>query len=72
MTPELQAQVAIWRSKAINGTLTPEDELEAIRVLREGRVSAAVSSENSKKRAAAKAAPAPDGNDLLNELLGDL
>lgn len=72
MTPELQAQVNIWRAKAIAGTLTPEEELEAIRHLREGRVSAAVSRENVRKRAAAKSAPPPSGNDLLDELMGDL
>lgn len=70
MTPEIQAKVNLWRQKAITNTLTPEEELEAIRVLREGRMSAAVSSENVRKRAAAKAAPAPDGNSLLDELLG--
>lgn len=70
MTPELQAKVNLWRSKAIQGTLTPEDELEAIAALREGRKSAAMASEAVRTRAAKAATPAPSGDDLLSEMMG--
>lgn len=70
MNPELQAKVNVWRSKAIAGTLTPEDELEAIQALREGRKSAAIASEAVRTRKAAAAAPVPSGDDLLAEMLG--
>lgn len=69
MNPELQAKIAMWRYKAAQGTLTPEDEKEAIAALRSGRIGAAVSSERA-RTARAKVA-IPDANDLLNEI-GDL
>jgi hypothetical protein len=65
-SPELQAKIAIWRQKAIDGTLTVEEMKEAILALRAGRVSAAHASENSKRKAAKVAIPSAD--DLLAEL----
>lgn len=68
-SPELQAKIAIWRQKAIEGTLTAEEMKEAIVALRQGRVSAAATSDAS-RRAKAKVA-IPTADDLLSEL-GDL
>ncbi len=68
MTPELTAKIAMWRYKAAQGTLTKEEELEAVAALRSGRVGAAVASERS-RTAKAKVA-IPDANDLLDEIGG--
>ena len=65
-TPELQAKIAIWRQKAVDGTLTVEEMKEAILALRAGRVSAAHASEASRRKAAKVAIPSAD--DLLAEL----
>ncbi len=70
MTPEIQAKIAIWRQKAIDNSLTLEEMKEAIALLRQGRVSAAASSESA-RRAKAKAA-VPSADDLLSELGLDL
>jgi hypothetical protein len=66
MTPEINAKVAIWRQRAIDGTLTLEEMKEAILVLRGGRVSAAATSESSRRKKAKVEVPSAD--DLLNEL----
>lgn len=67
-SPELQAKIAIWRSKAADNTITREEMREAIRALRAGRVSASYASESA-RRSKAKA-EIPSGEDLLNELGG--
>jgi hypothetical protein len=66
MTPELNAKIAIWRQKALDGTLTIEEMKDAIQALRQGRVSAAHASETA-RRSRAKA-EIPSANDLLDEL----
>lgn len=66
MTPELTAQIAVWRQKAIEGTLSLEDTKAAIIALRQGRESAATS---SVKKTKAKAV-LPSADDLLSELSG--
>lgn len=68
MTPEMNAQIAVWRSKALDGTLTAEEMKLAIAALREDRVGASVASEKS-RRAKAKVA-VPSADDLLSELGG--
>lgn len=68
MTPELQSRVLVWRQKAIDGTLTLEDQIEAVRVLREGRLSASIASANAKKTASKKPAPILNADDLLEDL----
>lgn len=67
-SPELLAKIAVWRQKAVDRTLTTEDQKEAIAAIRGERKSAAVSSEQS-KRTKAKAA-VPDAKSLLSELGG--
>ena len=63
--PEIQAKIAIWRRRAIEGTLTPEEMREAIDLLRQGRAAASAA---VKSRAAKKATV--NGDDLLDELEG--
>lgn len=66
MSPELQSKIALWRQKAVQGTLTQEEMKEAILALRADRVGAAVASAAS-KRSKAKA-EIPDADDLLAEM----
>lgn len=66
MSPELQSKIAIWRQRAIDGSLTEADLTEAIRALRQDRVGAAVASDKS-RRAKAKV-EIPSAEDLLAEL----
>lgn len=66
MSPELQSKIALWRQKAVNGTLTQDEMREAILALRADRVGAAVASAAS-KRSKAKA-EIPDADDLLAEM----
>lgn len=68
MTPELELKVSQWRQKAALGTLTTEDMIEAIKVVREGRMSAAASSATAKKAAAKKVIP--DADTLLGDMFG--
>ncbi len=65
-SPELLANIAIWRQKAIDGTLTLEETREAIAALRQGRNSAHYASDTA-RRAKAKVA-IPSADDLLAEL----
>lgn len=66
--PQLAARIAEWNQRAIAGTLTREEMKEAIILMRQGRVSAAVASEKSK--ASKSKAPPPDADDMLAELMG--
>lgn len=69
-SPELNAKIEIWRSKAIDGTLTQDEMREAILALRGERRSASFASEKSKtKKAAASRAPI-SADDLLSEIAG--
>ncbi len=69
MTPELQAKISLWRSRAATGDLTVEEVREALTYLRADRKSAAASTDKAKRAKAIKAIPSAD--DLLNEL-GDI
>lgn len=67
-SPELQAKIAVWRQKCIDGTMEPKEYREAILAIRGERKGAAVASENSKRKAAK--AVIPDAKALLGELSG--
>ena len=67
---EVSAKIAIYRQKAVDGTLSLEECREAVELLRAGRVSAAYSGETTKRAKAKAAIPAAD--DLLAELGGGL
>lgn len=69
VSPELQAKIARWREKAIDGTLSQEDMKEAILALRGDRMRALSASETS-KRGRAKA-QIKSADEMLDEL-GDL
>jgi hypothetical protein len=68
ISPELSAKIAVWRQKSLDGTITIEEQREAVRLMREGRLAAAQASSAS-KRTKAKA-EVPSADDLLNELDG--
>ena len=61
-------KIAIWRQKAVDGTLTTEEMKEAILVLRGDRRGAAIASDKARKAKAGVAIPTAD--DLLAELGG--
>lgn len=63
MTSETSAQLQIWRDKALAGTLSQDELRDAIKLLREDRVRAAVTSTKSR----AKKAPV-DSDAMLGEL----
>jgi hypothetical protein len=51
-SPEIQVQIAIWRAKALEGTLTVEELKQSTAILREGRVSAATASTSARRKKA--------------------
>lgn len=69
MTPELQSKIALLRKRAVEGTLTVADMIEAAAALRDGRRSAASAVTGAATKRAKASAPVPSGDDLLNELL---
>ena len=66
MSPELQAQIAIWRQKSLDGQMTVEEYRAAITAIRGDRKSAHAASDQS-RRTKAKAA-IPDAKSMLGEL----
>lgn len=66
MTPELQSKMILWRSKAVDGTLSQEELKEAMAALRGVRRSAAASTTAAKAKKAKAAIPSAD--DLLKEM----
>jgi len=65
MTPELSAQIQVWRQKVRDKTITQSELRDALAALRQGRASSAVTSAGSR----AKKAPV-NSDDLLNQLEG--
>lgn len=63
---DLQAKIAVWRQKNVDGTMTVEDYREAIAAIRGDRKSAHTASDQS-RRTKAKAV-IPDAKTLLGEL----
>ncbi len=70
-SPELQTQIALWRSKALDGTLTLEEMRQSTALIRAGRIAAATASAKALKAAGKKApkAPPPDASSLLKGLM---
>ena len=62
---ELRFELAEYRRKAVEGTLSLDEMRNAVRLMREGRVTAAARSTASKARKAG-----PDSDALLDDLLG--
>lgn len=69
VSPEMQSKIAIWRAKGDAGTLTEEEMIQGVKMLRADRFGASAASDASKKKKAQ--AVIPDADDLLREL-GDL
>ncbi len=70
-SPELVAQIQLWRAKIAAKTMTPEEYKEVIRALRADRAAVTQSTAGSKVTKARKAAAGkPNGDDLLSELDG--
>jgi hypothetical protein len=65
-SPELLAQLSIWRSKSLDGTMTVDDMREAIIALRDGRVSACFASKAARVKVVKN--PLPSAEDLLEKL----
>lgn len=68
-SPEIINKVNEWRRKAADGTITLEEQKEAILLLRQNRTSALTASAGAKKKPSAKK-PAKSADELLNELDG--
>lgn len=68
-SPEIINKVNEWRRKAADGTITLEEQKEAILLLRQNRTSALTASAAGKKKSSAKK-PAKSADELLNELDG--
>lgn len=68
-SPEIINKVNEWRRKAADGTITLEEQKEAILLLRQNRTSALTASAAGKKKPSAKK-PAKSADELLNELDG--
>lgn len=68
MTPEQQAELQILRQRAVSGELTLDDMRKAIVMLRNGRASAHLASDASRRKKAI--VEIPDADQLLKELLG--
>lgn len=68
LTPEMQMKVIEWRRKVKDGTITLDEMKEAIKLLRENRVTVGVA---PKKSRSTKVKPESiDSDALLNELGG--
>ena len=69
---ETQAKVQTWRRKAIDGTLSIEEQVEAVKYLSQGRRSASSAASTAKgTRAKATKLAGISGDDLLSEMMGD-
>lgn len=66
MQADTISKIAMWRAKALDGTLTEADMTEAIKVMRQDRVGAAAASEGARRKSAK--AEIPDADDLLREM----
>ena len=63
LSPELQSRIELLRAKALAGTLTLDEQREAIRMLRADRVAAAARGRASRPKAAPR-----DASTLLGGL----
>jgi len=70
-TPEMHAQIQIWRQQAREGTMTQEDFMKAFSHLRQDRARAAdVSAASKARKSTATAKKNVNSDDLLSELDG--
>ena len=64
---ETQQKMAVWRQKAMEGTLTLEEQRQAVEIMRADRRNAAHAAASGARRAKAKAA-IPSADAMLDEL----
>lgn len=66
-----QSRLQTFRQKALAKTITQEEMIEAVNLLRAGRASAQIASTTAKTTRATtkKNAVLPDADDLLNEMM---
>lgn len=69
ITPELQSQIAIWRAKSADGTITLDEMRQAIILMRGGRTGAQEAAAASGKKSSTKK-PVRKADDMLSELEG--
>lgn len=67
--PNFHLQLALYRQKAADGSITLDEMREAVKLMRNGRVAAATASAASRTKKAAASTPI-NSDDLLNELDG--
>ena len=70
MNPELQSNIATWRAKAAEGTLTFEEMKEAVLALRAGRCEASKTAQNAAVKRKKAIAAIPSAADMMSELEG--
>lgn len=70
--PALLNQISIWRTKAVDGSITLEEMREAIKVLRANRTASQEAAAKSKAGGRSKKSPAApvDAGSLLDQLNG--
>ena len=68
ISAESQARITQLRAKSTEGSITQEEMREVVRLLREGRASAATASETSRRKVAR--AEIKSADEMLNELDG--
>ena len=65
ISAELQNQIAVWRQKSNDGTLSLDDMREAVKALRGGRIAAAATAKSRPTKPTPRAV-----EDMLGELKG--
>ena len=70
ISPELQSNLATWRAKAAEGTLTFEEMKEAVIALRAGRREASKTAQNAAVKRKKAIAAIPSAADMMSELEG--
>lgn len=71
-SPELQAQIEVWRQMSREKKMTASEYRKVIDALREGRTMAAATSATSRAKKASTKAPAKSSDDLLADLESSL
>lgn len=66
MTPEVIQKLVILRQKMVDGTATKEELIEAVKLMREDRMTATAATSTTRKKAVKAAIPS--ASSLLDEL----
>jgi len=68
MSEPLAIQLESWKEKAINGTLSTDELIEAIKVLRANRLSAGIAQSRARATKATATKVIPNADDLFADL----